>query len=344
MSLNQRIDNLVQLGKQIDPSNEKLQSAVTQARLYNAWFTEENTWKSLMAIKTSFLQKEILEKWASQYDIPEGENEALNPRKKIGLVLAGNIPLVGWHDIMCCYVSGHIAMIKLSDKDRFLIPCLLDLLSEIDPNSSTYFMIVEQLKGFDAVIATGSNNTSKYFEYYFGKYPHIIRANRNAIAILTGEESEDEIKRLGADIFEYFGLGCRNVSSCLVPLDFEWNRYLEIWHEEYKLLAQHNKYKNNFDHNVSLFILNKQKYLINGCLLVKEDKSIASRIASLYYQTYEDLQSAVAYIKDNKEKIQCVVTDTAFDEIDTVPFGKAQQPDIDDYADGVDTMQFLTQL
>jgi len=339
MNLKDRIKALVELSKVLNKDNEELAAKVLQSKLYNQWFTEENSWKSIEAIKTQFLDESILNDWTSKYQIKDRSDI-----KKVGLVLAGNIPLVGWHDIMCCFVVGHKSLIKLSDKDKFLTPFFIKQLEAIDSRTSQYFEIIERLKDFDAVIATGSNNTSKYFEHYFGKYPHIIRANRNAIAVLTGKETDEEIKNLGADIFEYFGLGCRNVSMCLVPQDLNWERYLNIWHEGYKQYAQHNKYKNNFDHNVSLFILNKTKYMISGSLIVKEDPSIASRISSIHYQCYNTQESLTVYLTDNKDLIQCVVSSNEIEGIDTFRFGYAQQPKINDYADGVDTMNFLTTI
>jgi len=240
MTLQERINALVSLSLILTRDNEELAANVLQSKLHNQWFTEENSWKMLEAIRTQFLDDAILQDWAGRYAIEDGKQI-----KKVGLVLAGNIPLVGWHDIMCSFVAGHTAMIKLSDKDRFLTPYLIKELEKIDSRTSEYFEQVDRLKDFDAVIATGSNNTSKYFEQYFAKYPHIIRANRNGVAVLTGDESDEEINALGADIFEYFGLGCRNVSMCLVPQNINWERYLNIWHEGYKLYAQHNKYKNN---------------------------------------------------------------------------------------------------
>ena len=339
MNLQDRINALVELSKVLNKNNEELVANVLQSKLHNQWFTEENSWKSIEAIRTQFLDESILNNWVSKYQINEGSEI-----KKVGLVLAGNIPLVGWHDIMCCFVAGHKTLIKLSDKDKFLTPYFIKQLAAIDSRTANYFETIERLKDFDAVIATGSNNTSKYFEQYFGKYPNIIRANRNAIAVLTGNETDEEIENLGADIFEYFGLGCRNVSMCLVPSNLNWERYLNIWHEGYKLYAQHNKYKNNFDHNVSLFILNKTKYMISGSLIVKEDPSIASRISSMHYQHYETLDQVTSYIQENENLIQCVVSADDIKGVDTYRFGQAQQPKIDDYADGVDTMKFLTTI
>lgn len=339
MNLQERIKALVELSKVLNKDNEELAANVLQSKLHNQWFTAENSWKSIEAIKIHFLDESIMNNWVSKYQIKEGSE-----LKKVGLVLAGNIPLVGWHDIMCCFVAGHKTLIKLSDKDKFLTPFFIQKLAEIDSRTSQYFEMIERLKDFDAIIATGSNNTSKYFEHYFGKYPHIIRANRNSLAVLTGNETDEEIEKLGADIFEYFGLGCRNVSMCLVPRDLNWERYLNIWHDGYKLYAQHNKYKNNFDHNVSLFILNKTKYMISGSLIVKEDPSIASRISSLHYQYYDTQEQLTSYIKENKDLIQCVVSSDDIAKVDTFRFGQAQQPKIDDYADGVDTMKFLTSI
>lgn len=339
MNLNERINALVELATRLTQDNEELADIVLQSKLHNQWFSEENTWKMLDAIKTQYLDNIVLNEWVASYNFNEEGN-----KKKVGLVLAGNIPLVGWHDIMCCFVAGHISLIKISDKDRFLTPYLIKQLERIDSRTSQYFETTERLKEFDAVIATGSNNTSKYFEHYFGKYPHIIRANRNAVAVLTGNETDEEINALGADIFEYFGLGCRNVSMCLVPRDLDWERYLNIWHEGYKLLAHHNKYKNNFDHNVSLFILNKEQYMISGSLIVKEDPSIASRIASMHYQHYDSQEELKNYLLDNEELIQCVVSSEDIPEVKNFRFGHAQRPKIDDYADGVDTMKFLIEL
>ena len=339
MNLKERINALVELARKLTVDNEELVANVLQAELHNRWFTNDNIWKMIGAIKMQYLDEAILNDWVTQYTFKQNAKP-----QKVGLVLAGNIPLVGWHDIMCCFVAGHVSLIKLSDKDRFLIPYFIKQLEAVDGRTAAYFELIDRLKDFDAVIATGSNNTSKYFEHYFDKYPHIIRANRNAVGVLTGTETDEEINALGADIFEYFGLGCRNVSMCLVPRNLNWERYLNIWHEGYKLLAQHNKYKNNFDHNVSLFILNKEQYMISGSLILKEDPSIASRIASLHYQYYDTNEELVGYLLEHEEKIQCVVSSENIEGINTFRFGHAQQPKIDDYADGVDTMEFLTSI
>lgn len=339
MNITERISVLEQLAHKIDQSNESLEGVVQLAYRKNPWFTPANTWQSLNAIKEEFLNAEKLNAWISQY--PLNDDSKVHT---IGMVLAGNIPLVGWHDIMCCFVSGNKSMLKFSEKDNVLIPYLLEQMKEIDTRASDYFLVVDKLKDFDAVIATGSNNTSKYFEHYFGKYPNIIRANRNSVAVLTGEESDADVLALGDDIFGYFGLGCRNVSACFVKEGLDWNRYLEIWHEQYKELAHHNKYKNNFDHNISLFILNKELFLNNGCLIIKEDENIASRIASMHYQYYDSEATLSAMLKERAEQIQCVVAAKDYDAVRTVGWGQAQQPSLSDYADGVDTMQFLTSL
>lgn len=338
MTLAERIESLAKLGEIIHQDNAQLADVVELSYRLNPWFTSDNVWKSLGAIRDEFLNKEKLTQWTSNYTIDSSE------MKTIGLVLAGNIPLVGWHDMLCCYVAGHKAMVKYSDKDKTLIPYLIEQLIAIEPRAKAHFEAVDKLSGFDGVIATGSNNTSKYFQHYFGKYPNIIRANRNSVAILTGEETDEEILALGADIFNYFGLGCRNVSSCFAKEGLDWNRYLEIWHDAYKELAHHNKYKNNFDHNISLFILNKEKFLNNGCLIIKEDASIPSRISSMHYQYYSDESELQQLLHDHAELLQCVVSAKDYNGVRSVRWGEAQQPNLSDYADGVDTMAFLTGL
>ena len=284
-------------------------------------------------------------------------SEIRNPKsKRVGLVLAGNIPLVGFHDILCVFVSGHQSVIKLSDKDPFLLPMLLDFLKEIDDRTTAYFSTTtERLGGFDAVIATGSNNSARYFEAYFGKYPHIIRKNRNAVGILRGTETAEELRLLGNDIFQYFGLGCRNVSKLYLPKGYNFTLLLETLHERNEIVM-HDKYKNNFDYNFTLLILNKIKYESNGCLLMREAEEIASPISMVYYEFYDDLTDLTKTLQAKKEEIQLVVTSfarrDAINRVSTMPienlktfnFGEAQKPSLSDYADGVDTLQFLINL
>ena len=341
MLLKERLEALIQLGKELTADNEALQTAIRKTAFHNAWLTIENQWKAINAIRDNFLSRELLEKWVSSYTFPALEETKF---KTISLVLAGNIPLVGFHDLLCVFVSGQKAKIKLSDKDPYLIPFLIQNLIAIIPSVKTYFEIVEgAMKDFDAVIATGSNNSSRYFEAYFGKYPHIIRKNRNAVAVLRGDESVEDFRHLGDDIFTYFGLGCRNVSKIYVPRGYHFEPLLEVIHE-FKELVLHDKYKNNFDYQFTIVILNKIKYHSNGCLMMIENEAIASPIAMVYYEYYDNYKTLSTKLKTLKEEIQCVVAKTPIAHLPTFNFGEAQKPTLSDYADGEDTMAFLLNL
>jgi hypothetical protein len=308
----------------------------------NRWFTEANTRQTLQAIATQFLDLPTLEAWADQYALPDLDY----PAKTIGLVMAGNIPLVGFHDWLCVFAAGFRAKVKLSDKDKRLLPHLVRKMGEWRHESWAYTEFVgdtEHLKNFDAVIATGSNNTARYFEQYFQKYPHVIRRNRNALAVLTGMESLADLFALGRDIFSYFGLGCRNVSKLYVPHGYHFDALLEALHE-YREIVLHNKYKNNFDYNFTLFILNKVPHQNNGCLLLRQDDSLTARIASVHYGYYDDLADLDAQLDAKRAEIQCVVGNVQLPSFPVLPFGKSQEPGLSDYPDGVDVMKFLKEL
>ncbi|MEO0876285.1 MAG: acyl-CoA reductase, partial [Bacteroidota bacterium] len=245
--------------------------------------------------------------------------------------------------ILCVFASGHQAVVKLSDKDPYLLPAVLRALRQVAPESEAYFSLVDKLKDFDAVIATGSNNTARYFESYFGKYPHVIRRNRNGVAVLTGRETADQLLALGHDVFDYFGLGCRNVAKLYVPEGYDFKPLLEALHE-YRQIVNHTKYKNNFDYNYALYILNKVEYLANGCIILTENTSLQSPIACLHYEHYSSEEVLAGQLSEIQEQIQLVVGPKLSEEIPTFPYGAAQQPGLFDYADGVDTMDFLLQL
>jgi hypothetical protein len=354
MTLENRINALAELGNWLNNlEDDRIQTAIRRTTHNNSWFTPENQLLALSEIRDHFLNKKKLKKWLSKYQISDSkfqisttaplESEIWN-LKSVGLVLAGNIPLVGFHDILCVFAAGHLSRIKLSDKDPFLLPMLLEKLKEIDPNTANYFdTTTERLKDFDAVIATGSNNSARYFEAYFGKYPNIIRKNRNAVGILRGSETIEELRCLGADIFQYFGLGCRNVSKLYLPKGYNFNLLLETLHERNDLVL-HDKYKNNFDYNFTILILNKIKYESNGCILMREAKEIASPISMVYYEFYDSLAQVKRDLAAQKEEIQLVVSPVKIPQLPTFNFGEAQKPSLSDYADGVDTMQFLMDL
>ncbi|WP_395808295.1 acyl-CoA reductase [Daejeonella sp.] len=331
----QRIMAFLQLGHILQNPDEQLSSLIGSAKQYNAWFTPQSTAMAIHAI-AGMLNESDLEKW-----INTNSDEPIK-MNTIGLILAGNIPLVGFHDILCVLASGNKALIKLSSQDKQLIPYILHKLIEIEPGFKEQFEFIERLKDFDAVIATGSNNTSRYFEYYFSKVPHIIRKNRNSIAVLNGNENREELKCLGHDIFDYFGLGCRNVSKIYVPKGYNFNAFFESI-EEFKVIADHHKYNNNYDYNKSIFLVNMDKHLDNGFLLLKEDKRMASPLAVVYYEEYESIQEAEKELSANKEGIQCIISSSEL-SMNILPFGQSQRPGLWDYADEIDTMAFLRGL
>lgn len=339
MNFNDRIKALSALGDEILSKPEWLEDKINAAYYENQWFTPENSWNALNTIGDKLLRESILRQWASDYKVED--KPAI---KRIGLVLAGNIPLVGFHDVMTTFISGHKSMIKCSSKDSILMKAVIGRMVEQFPDSESYFEFSERLKDFDAVIATGSNNSARYFEQYFGKYPNIIRKNRSAVAVLDGTESKEDFVDLGKDIFNYFGLGCRNVSKLYVPEGYVFDDMLGVLHDAYKGMANHNKYRNNFDYNNALFLLNKVEFLMSGSLIITASKDITSRIATLHYEHYADQSELVNHLKEVDDQIQCIVTKSSLQGLDSFKFGEAQKPEITDYADGVDTLEFLISL
>ncbi|MEZ4987084.1 MAG: acyl-CoA reductase [Saprospiraceae bacterium] len=339
MNIAERIALLHALGERLRArSDEYLVATVKRTALHNGWFTEESQWQAIDAIASQMLDAEKLRQWLSHYDWPS----TVTPRK-VGLVMAGNLPLVGFHDVLCVFAAGHHAVVKLSDKDPYLLPALWRILRNLDDRAAAYYSEVERLQQFDAVIATGSNNAARYFEAYFGKYPHIIRKNRHAVAVLDGKETPAELRALGRDIFDFFGLGCRNVAKLYLPKGYDFEPLLEALHE-YRAIVNHTKYKNNFDYNYALYILNKVDFKANGCILLREEKALQSAIATLHYGYYEELDALATELYAKADEIQLVVSHAELPGWKTYPLGHAQQPALDDYADGVDTLRFLASI
>jgi hypothetical protein len=339
MTKSDRIAALVQLGHWLRAGHDEyLDATIKRTAIHNPWFTEPNQQKAIQAIAEQMLVEEKLVAWLSAYPIAE-QTDA----RWIGLVMAGNLPLVGFHDLLCVFAAGHRARVKLSEKDPYLLPAVLRALQRIDPRTEAYFDVTDRLQDFAAIIATGSNNSARYFQAYFGQYPHIIRRNRNAVAVLTGQETAAELHALGRDIFDYFGLGCRNVSKLYLPEGYNFDPLLEALHA-YREIILHTKYKNNFDYNYALFLLNKVDFKANGCILLREDGSLQSPIAGLYYEYYREEAELAQELLSREAEIQLVVSSLALPEIKVFGFGEAQQPALDDYADGVDTMAFLEQV
>lgn len=343
MKLQERIDVLAELGHYLQSGGDaELDTAIHQSSIENQWFTQENIRGALKAIATQFLDRDKLAAWAARYPMADPGY----PEKTVALVMAGNIPLVGFQDWLCVFVAGQQSKVKLSDKDKRLLPLLVKKTGEWRKDAWAYTEFLSEtdlLKGFDAVIATGSNNTARYFEQYFGKYPNIIRRNRNSVAVLDGTETMPDLYALGRDIFTYFGLGCRNVTKLYVPHGYQFDILLEALHE-YREMIHHNKYKNNFDYNFTLFILNNTPHKNNGCLLLKEDPSLQSRIASVHYEYYDNPDELNDLLAAKQNEIQCIVSKRPLQHFPVLAFGQTQEPGLNDYADGVDVMQFLSAL
>jgi len=341
---NERLQLLATLGDYLRNQYDDplLHSVIARSHAENQWFTEDNIRNSLSAIAETMLAQNALEAWAFQYP----DHAPAHPERTVGLIMAGNIPLVGFHDWLCVFVAGHRAKVKLSEKDKLLLPFLVKKMGDWVFESWEYTEFLaegDRMGSVDAVIATGSNNTARYFEQYFGKYPNIIRRNRNSVAILDGHETHQELLALGKDVFAYFGLGCRNVSKLYVPAGYNFEPLLEALHE-YREIVLHNKYKNNFDYNFTLYILNNTPHLSTGCVLLVENPALATRIATLHYEFYRDSNHLTDLITPQLEYIQCTVGINPVDGIQVLPFGTTQNPSLSDYADGVDSMTFLTAL
>jgi hypothetical protein len=329
MNLQERIELLVRLGAYMSSTEPAWMAAQQRASQVNGWFVPEFITMATQQLVTNILQKPTLEAFAAKYPI---QQTAQNSRT-VGIVMAGNIPLVGFHDFLCVFLAGHKSLVKLSEKDQVLMEHLASVMQEWEPEMKEYLSFSTLLKNCDAYIATGSNNTSRYFEQYFGKYPNIIRRNRTSVAILTGDETPDELSLLADDIHLYFGLGCRNVTQVIVPEGYDFVPLLEAG-KKYAWMAEHHKYKNNYDYNLALYILNKQYYMTNGSLLLVENPSPFSPISQLNYQIVSDLELTKSRLTGSNE-LQALVGRMG------IPFGEAQKPAIDQFADGVDTMAFL---
>lgn len=310
---------------------ERLAYLMKRSEIENPWFTQENQRYNLQQWASLFT-KENIQNWLSKYELK-------NTSKRVGLILAGNIPLVGFHDIISVILSNHIPVIKLSSKDRLILPFLLELWNEFS-NQEIEYHIVEKLENFDAVIATGSNNTARYLEYYFKNSLSIIRKNRTSIAVLKGDESDEELQLLANDIFRYFGLGCRNVTRLLIPNDMKVDRLFENFlnHQE---VINHNKYANNYDYNKAVYLLNRDLFWDNNFVMLKEDEKLFSPLSVINFSRYETLEEAKQFVETNKDEIQAIVAKPELG-LESIGFGETQNPSLDTYADNVDTMAFLS--
>ena len=352
MTIDKRINGFAKLGQflgQFKPNKitknenillndlffEPFNMQIKRAKENNGWFTEDNilyafnSWSNILNYKN-------LSQWISIYKLNNKKP------KNIGVIMAGNIPLVGFHDFLSVLISGNNIIVKQSSTDTFFLPLIAKYLEKIEPDFREKITFTEEkLSNFDAIIATGSNNTARYFDYYFGKYPNIIRQNRNSVAVITGNESNKELQALGEDIFRYFGLGCRSVAKIFVPKDYDFDILFKAVYS-YHNVINYKKYENNYDYNKAVYLMSQFKLIENGFLMLKEDASYSSPIATLFYEYYDDLELLEQKLKIEKDSIQCVVGNQKIENI--VAFGETQKPQLWDYADGVDTLKFLQEL
>jgi len=333
MTLKERISLFSSLGELIKNSlDAKFEEKINKAIQLNPWFTKHH-------IKTSFdsisqmLERENLVNWIGSYNLSETKT------KDVLIITAGNIPIVGFHDLLCVLISGHKAILKISSKDNILMKYIIELLIAIDSRIADYIVIVDDIvkNKYDALIATGSDNSSKYFNYYFKDYKSIIRKNRRSVAILNGEETDGDLKQLAKDIFLYFGLGCRNVSKLYLPSGYNTDKLFNAFFD-YKDVINHLKYSNNYDYNKTVFLMNSEKLLDNGFVLLKEDKSIQSPVATVFFEYYNNRSELNDFIEENKLLFQCIVSK------DDIEFGQTQFPKINDYSDQIDTIKFLLSI
>jgi len=355
MNLSQRIDSFQQLGVFIKQFTENQKNSdidtlnqifyddflalIEKQKNYNGWFTKESVLLALQGISL-WLTSEALCNWVNKYFFIE------KLPKNIGVIMAGNIPMVGFHDMLSVLITGNNFVGKCASTDNTLIQKIAEILVVIEPKFNIKIKFVERFQSsdsIDAYIATGSNNSARYFEYYFGKYPHIIRKNRNSVAIIHKNDNTEELALLGNDIFQFFGLGCRNVSKLFVPKGYPFATFFEAIIGQFEEVIYHNKYANNYDYNKAVYLLNNEQLLDNNFILLKEDKSLSSPVGVLFYEYYDDIETLKKELENRKEEIQCIVSSTNT-PINTLNFGETQLPKLNDYADGVDTVKFLMNL
>lgn len=331
MTLQERINVLVKLGNYMQNNDHEWQFVKEQANSANPWFVPEFIEMASENVYNEFLQPQKLENWIKQYNIPVEKANAVT----VGLVMAGNIPMVGFHDMLCIFIAGHRQRIKLSSKDAILTKHLVAKMLEQEPAIAHYISFFENLKGCDAYIATGSNNSSRYFDYYFGRYPNIIRRNRTSVAIIDGTETKEDLEHLADDIQMYFGLGCRNVTKLYIPENYNFEALLQALNK-YEHYADFHKYKNNYDYQLALLMMGNKFYMTNGTIILSKNTSLFTAVSQVNYEFYNN-KGELQSLQNNKD-IQCIIGHSA------TPFGQAQKPSLEDYADGIDTIKFLLSI
>lgn len=338
-TIKNRISPFITLGKLL--KTNLVDEVVFRASSQNNWFTPTFVSQSLHAIAEEYLEEDKLINWIKPYFLQISTSQTAP--KKIGVVMAGNVPAVGFHDLLCVLVSGHHLLAKISNDDRTLMLFLIEKLIEIEPKLVSLISVVERINAADAYIATGSDNTARYFEYYFSKKPHLIRRNRTSVGIINGHETKDELAALGRDVLQYFGLGCRNVAKVFVPQGYDFSQFYEAISPQYDYYVNHHKYFNNYEYNKSVYLINQEPHFDNGFLIARETESLVSPISVLFYEQYASASDLTERLVNYEDKIQCMVSQKG-SYPNSLPFGQAQSPTLFDYADGIDTMAFLSNL
>lgn len=340
LHLEQRLRAFVELGVRLRQlSEDKRHKLFTAAAAQNPWFTTENLAFALDALQ-QYLDEAELRAWLKPYQAQL--QAAMAASLPVGVVMAGNIPAVGFHDLLCVLMSGHRLLARLSSDDRVLMQFLIDQLLDIEPGLQAQIQVIERLNEAAAYIATGSRHSNRYFQKYFSQKPHILRSHRNGVAVLSGKENQEDLQALGQDIFCYFGLGCRSISKVYVPVGYDFSDFFKAI-TPFARVMQHHKYANNYDYNKAVFLIKPVEHLDNGFLLLRQASELHSPVAVLHYEYYSTIQQLQGQLKQQQHQIQCIVSKDG-QLPGTLPFGYTQLPKLSDYADGIDTMQFLIKL
>lgn len=338
MTVEERINALARLGETLREEDEYRAAVMHRTQFNNPWFSVENQEKAIDVAARQFLDAEKLRSWLEKYGPPE-----LPISRTVGIVPSGNVPLSGFHDWLSAFLAGHRVQFKLPEKDQYLFPYLVKMLSKIDKRTSAYTQFKERLSGFDAIIAASRGGSQRYFQTYFRRYPHLLRPARRGVAVLSGEETREELLALGEDVFTYYGLGDRSVAKVFVPEGYDFDPLLEALHE-YRDVVLNNNYKNHFDYNYALYLLNKADFKANGCIILLKDASLHSRIACLHYELYKKTEEVEDKLRRAGSEITCVVEEKARLRRKTLAFGRSQAPELWDQEESKDPLAFLLQL
>lgn len=328
---------LIELGKELKAYTNNLlddrlsleyDEVIARAEINNPWFIKTFVLQAL-GVWADALTENGVDKWLKSY--PQGKTA-----KNISVIGAGNIPLVAFHDCISVLASGHNLWLKCSTDDEILLPFIINRLLSFEKSLENSLELKTQgLQKADALIATGSNNSARYFEYYFRHMPMILRKNRSSVAVITDEVSNETLESLADDMFSYFGKGCRSVGKLFVPENFNIQRVFEN-SVKYSYFKNHNKYVNNFDYHRAIYLMNQDKFLENDFFVIRESDKMHAPVGVCFYERYSDLDKVKEKVNALSDELQVI---SGLDE--SAAIGCNQMTTLLDYADGVDTMEFL---